>query len=80
MSNGQNTSEQLTISVEEAAKLLGISRGLAYQAAQRGELPTIRLGAKRLVVPRARLLEMLGQEVSAFESTEPAVTNRRKQP
>jgi len=50
----------LVISVEDAAKLLGVSRGLAYGAARRGELPTIRLG-RRLLVPRARLLELVGE-------------------
>jgi excisionase family DNA binding protein len=49
---------RLTISVEDAARLLGISRGLAYEAARRGELPVIRLG-RRLLVPRARLLELV---------------------
>lgn len=53
----------LTLSVEEAGRLLGISRGLAYEAARRGELPTIRLG-RRLLVPRARLLELVGAETS----------------
>jgi excisionase family DNA binding protein len=51
--------EPLVISVEDAAHLLGISRGLAYEAARRGELPVIRLG-RRLLVPRARLLELVG--------------------
>ena len=39
--------------------MLRISRGLAYEAARRGELPTIRLG-RRLLVPTARLLELVG--------------------
>jgi excisionase family DNA binding protein len=51
--------EPLTMSVEDAARLLGISRGLAYEAARRGDLPVIRLG-RRLLVPRARLLELVG--------------------
>ena len=51
--------EPLTLSVEDAARLLGISRGLAYEAARRGELPVIRLG-RRLLVPRARLYELVG--------------------
>jgi excisionase family DNA binding protein len=51
--------EPLVISVEDAARLLGISRGLAYEAARRGELPVIRLG-RRLLVPRLRLLELVG--------------------
>jgi excisionase family DNA binding protein len=51
----------LTISVEDAARILGISRGLAYEAARRGELPCIRIG-RRLLVPRARLLDLVGAE------------------
>ena len=53
-----------TVSVPTAAKVLGISRGSGYEAARTGELPTIRLG-RRLVVPTARLLEMLGQNTPA---------------
>ncbi len=47
-----------TISVSEAAKLLGIGRTAAYEAARRGELPTRRLG-RRLVVPVPWLLTWL---------------------
>jgi excisionase family DNA binding protein len=63
--------EPLVMSVEEAAKLLGISRGLAYEAARRGELPTIRLG-RRLLVPRWRLLELLGEPQEMREAGFPA--------
>jgi excisionase family DNA binding protein len=48
-----------TISVEHAAKLLGVSRSVAYRAAASGQLPTITFG-RRLLVPTCRLLEMLG--------------------
>ena len=51
-----------TISVEHAAKLLGVSRSAAYRAAASGELPTITFG-RRLLVPTSRLLEMLGLPV-----------------
>lgn len=55
--------EKLTISVEEAARQLGISRGLAYELARTGKLPgVIRLGAKRLVVSRAALERLLEGE------------------
>lgn len=47
------------ISVAEAGQLLGLSRSSAYQAAQRGEIPTLRIGG-RILVPTAPLLEMLG--------------------
>lgn len=48
----------LTVSVEEAARILGISRGAAYTHARDGSLPTIRLG-KRLLVPRQALEKLL---------------------
>ena len=51
-----------TISVEHAAKLLGVSRSAAYRAAASGQLPTLAFG-RRLVVPTAPLLKMLGLPV-----------------
>jgi len=49
-----------TISVEEAAGLLGVSRSAAYRAAKAGQLTTLRMG-RRLRVPTAPLLRMLGR-------------------
>ena len=51
--------EPATITITEAAALLGIGRNQAYQAAARGELPVLRLG-RRLLVPTAPLRRMLG--------------------
>ena len=48
-----------TLSIERAAKLLGLSRSSAYRAAASGQLPTLAFG-RRLFVPTVRLLEMLG--------------------
>lgn len=48
-----------TISIPAAGAIFGLSRAASYQAAQRGEIPTIRLG-KRLLVPTAKLLALLG--------------------
>jgi len=50
--------EKLTFTVEEAGKLLGISRALAYEMARTGKLPTLRFG-KRLVVPKKAVQNML---------------------
>jgi excisionase family DNA binding protein len=50
--------ERLTYTLTEAARRLGISRALAYEAAHRGELPVCRIG-RRLLVPRAALLRLL---------------------
>ena len=45
--------------VEQACELLGISRSAGYRAATSGDLPILRLG-RRMYVPTARLLAMLG--------------------
>ena len=46
------------------ASRLGISTSLAYEAAHRGELPVCRIG-RRMVVPRAALLRLLGRDPSS---------------
>jgi excisionase family DNA binding protein len=51
--------ERLTLTVEEAATLLGISRAFAYEAVNRGEVPSIRIG-RRILVPKAALDRLLG--------------------
>jgi excisionase family DNA binding protein len=51
--------DRATITVEQAAQILGLGRTAAYDAARRGELPTRRLG-RRLLVPVPALLEWLG--------------------
>ena len=53
---------RLTLSVDEAAALLGISRALAYELIARRELPSLGLG-RRIVVPR-RALELLVEQAS----------------
>lgn len=47
--------ESLVLTVGEAAKALGISRNVTYALVREGKLPSVRLGAKRLVIPRAAL-------------------------
>ena len=50
--------QRTTLSVPEAGAVLGLSRNTSYQAAERGDIPTIRIG-RRMVVPVPRLLAML---------------------
>jgi len=50
--------KRLTITVGEAGRILGISRGLAYQMAREGRIPTIRFG-RRLVVPKTAIEHLL---------------------
>lgn len=55
--------ERLTLTVEEAAGLLGISRALAYELVARGEIPCLRLG-RRIVIPRQAIDALLSQATS----------------
>jgi excisionase family DNA binding protein len=64
-------SGQLTLTVEEAGRLLGISRGAAYRAAACGQIPTIRVG-RRLLVPTARLHQLLGLSDHHNSGVDPA--------
>ncbi len=54
------------LTIPEAARVLGISRNLAYELAakDRFPVPTIRLG-KRIVIPRAALDRLLAGEKPA---------------
>jgi excisionase family DNA binding protein len=47
-----------TWTVEEAASLLGIGRGLAYRLAAADRLPVLRLG-HRMVIPKRALNKLL---------------------
>jgi excisionase family DNA binding protein len=53
-----NSNERLVVSVEEARQLLGLSRGLMYDAVRRGEIPSVKVG-RRILIPRAALQKML---------------------
>lgn len=50
--------ETRTYTVSEVAKLLGIGRASAYQAVQRGEIPSLRIGT-RLVCPKVAIHDMI---------------------
>ena len=50
--------QTLTLSVPEAAQLLGLSINHAWRLVQTGELPSLRLG-RRVLVPRAALVDLV---------------------
>jgi excisionase family DNA binding protein len=55
--------EKATMSVPEMAKRLGVSRSLGYELVKSGQVPALKLGIKRLVVPVyvvERMLEEAG--------------------
>lgn len=53
--------ETKTYTVEQVAKVLGIGRSAAYEAVRTSTLPSIRLG-RRIVVPRAAVAKLLGED------------------
>ena len=52
------THDCITLSVEEAAKLVGVGRATMYQAVREGMVPATRIG-RRLVIGRDALLKLL---------------------
>lgn len=56
-----NWREKAVLNVPEAAEVLGISRVLAYELANNGKLPCLRLGEKRVVIPVKAFKEFLGE-------------------
>lgn len=58
--------ERRTLTVEEAASALGISRALAYDLVRRGEIGSLRLG-RRIVIP-----ERVVEDLLAGPAQEPA--------
>jgi excisionase family DNA binding protein len=48
-----------TMTISDAAELIGVSRSAGYRAVAAGEIPSIRIG-RRLLVPTAKLYALLG--------------------
>ena len=67
--NLEEARRRATLTIPEAAELLGLKRSAAYECARRGELPVLTLGRKKFVAA-PRLLAMLGAD--------PAVSNGLK--
>ena len=57
--NDQNQVERLACSIPEAGKMIGLGRTASYDAAKRGEIPTVPVGG-RLVVPIATFRKKFG--------------------
>lgn len=50
-----------TMNLPEFAKKLGISKSLAYKMASEGQIPVVKLGQKRIVVPIWVVEKMLNE-------------------
>lgn len=53
----------LTLTVEQAGRLLGVGRSTTYELVRTGELECLRL-RRRLVIPTARVAERLGVQLA----------------
>ena len=56
--------EKLTLSVEEMAQTLGISRPVAYELIKREGFPAIRVSERRIIIPIESLKRWLDGEVA----------------
>lgn len=56
--------DKLTVSVDEMAALLGISRPVAYELAKREGFPAIRVSGRRIVIPVEALKRWLNEEAA----------------
>jgi excisionase family DNA binding protein len=66
------------LTVEETARLLRISRGLAFAAVRQGDIPSVRVG-RRILVPKTQLLAWLadaGQSSASSPAAESGVRGR----
>ena len=64
------TGSKVVYDVPEAGALLGLSRNASYEAAARGDIPTIKIG-RLLKVPKIafdRMLEAAGQRSGSASS------------
>jgi excisionase family DNA binding protein len=56
--NDKTKIERKTYDIETAGRMLGLGKNASYNAAHRGEIPTIRIGG-RILVPKAAFEKML---------------------
>jgi excisionase family DNA binding protein len=67
------SAERVVYTVPEAGRLLGLSRNGSYEAAKRGEIPTIRIGRR----PFHRMLDVAGTGTTMLAENSASTTIRR---
>lgn len=67
--------ERLTVTVTEAAEILGVSRTSAYELVRAGALPSVRLG-RRILIRRTTLEELVGSALPDPTSVEGGVIKK----
>ena len=59
------SNEKLTLSVEELAKELGISKPIAYELIKREGFPSIRVSERRIIIPVEPLRRWLEENAAS---------------
>ncbi len=72
-----NGPEPMLLTVNEAARLLRISRNLCYDLVAQGRLPHVRLG-RRILIPRQGLEQWIAHEAGLPQSPTPMITSTRQ--
>lgn len=72
------TDESVLLTVREAARLLRISRNLAYELIRQGRLPHVRLG-RRILVPRFGLEQWIAREAGLPQPPHPMASLPQRQ-
>lgn len=62
--------KKLVLNVDELAKLLGISKPVAYERTRKSGFPAVRLSERRIVIPVESLHRWLAAEAVAKEYAE----------
>lgn len=64
MTDATNATERQTYKVGEAGRMLGIGRNQAYEAVKAGQIPSIKIGKRRLVLKAALDRLLRGDEAA----------------
>jgi len=59
---GRGNDDSLVLTPAEARQLLRCSRGVLYSGLKTGRIPSIRISARKIVIPKQRFLEWLNGE------------------
>jgi len=57
----ESKDEALVLTPEEARQLLRCSRGVIYEGIRRGIIPSLRISARKIIIPKRRFLEWLNE-------------------
>lgn len=67
--------QRITCSISQAAQLLGISRSAIYELIAAGEIETVHIGVRCLVVVRS-LVDLIGRRRAASTAVSDSVNTR----